>query len=213
MDTLIKALKARGHDILIRNGATYAVVEEHDFKIFLREKNKKEIKKEGNWDRIIYLPTGILSFQIYGYPHREWKDGKLPLEQQLSKLIAQLELSGQEWKELRQKQRKEEEERKERERLQKEFEKRQEEDLRNFKEMLSKAKRWHKANNLRNYINAVEEKALNNSGISSELKDWLDWAKKKADWYDPFVAADDEFLNEIDKETLAIPKRTTYYGW
>lgn len=213
MDTLIKALRVRGHDVIIRNGDTYAIVEEHDFKILLREKNKRQIVKDGNWNSTVFHPLGILYFQFYGYPQREWKDGKLSLEEQLSKIIAQLELSGQEWKELRQKQKKEKEEREERERLQKEFEKRQEEDLIKFKEMLSSATRWHKASNLRNYINAVEENAIKSSGISIVLKNWLEWAKKKADWYDPFVETNDELLTDIDKNTLAIPKRKNYNGW
>jgi hypothetical protein len=213
MDTLIKALRARGHDITFRNGDTYAIVMDHDFKILLREKHRREVVKDGNWDRSIYHPTGVLYFQIHGYPTREWKDGKLPLEEQLPRIIAQFELSGQEWKELREKQRIEEEARIEKQRLQKEFEERQESELRKFKKMLSSASRWHKAENLRNYIKEVEAKALGNGNISYELKNWLEWARQKADWYDPFTEAKDELLDEINKDTLELPKRNPYYGW
>jgi hypothetical protein len=64
MDTLIKALRAGGHDVQIKNGTTYAIVEEHNFKILFREKMKKEIYKDGNWDRTVYHPSGVLSFQL-----------------------------------------------------------------------------------------------------------------------------------------------------
>lgn len=79
--------------------------------------------------------------------------------------------------------------------------------------MLSNATRWQKANNLRDYINAVEEKASKDSGITLEIKDWLIWARKKANWYDPFIESEDELLNNIDKDILVIPKRNIYYGY
>jgi hypothetical protein len=177
-DTLIKALRARGHDIKFRNRETYAIVDEHDFKIIFREKMKREVVKDGKWDRSIYQPTGILSFQMVNHPTKEWTDGKLPLEQQLSKIIAKLELAAREWTLLRMRHKKEEEERKEKERIIKEFEQRQEKELLDFKETLQKASRWHKANNLRNYINEVETKSLANNTYSEELNTWLDWARK-----------------------------------
>jgi hypothetical protein len=176
LDTLIKGLRLRGHDVQIKNGGTYAIVEEGDFKILIREKMKKVVKKDGSWDRTVYHPTGILSFQSN---YREWKDGKLSLEQQLSKIIANLEIAGKEWKERRVQRKREEEERKEKERLQREFLMLQEKDLAEFKETLLKASRWHKANNLREYIHAIEQKAIANNNFSEELKKWLDWAKKK----------------------------------
>ena len=213
MDTLIKALRARGHDVQIKNSTTYAIVEEHDFKILFREKMKKEVYKDGNWDRTVYHPGGILSFQLNDYPTKEWKDGKLPIEAQLSKIIAQLELAGKEWKERRIQWKKDEEERKEKERLQHEFEMRQEKDLTEFKETLLKASRWHKAVNLRNYIDAVEQKAIATNDISEELKNWLEWARKKADWYDPFIEMEDKLLKEVDKESLTIKLKTGYSSW
>jgi hypothetical protein len=36
---------------------------------------------------------------------------------------------------------------------------------------------------------------------SQELNIWLEWAKKKADWYDPMMENSDE-LNDIDMESL-----------
>ena len=210
-DTLIKALRIRGHEIQFRNRETYVIVEGHDFKILFRERMKREVYKDGNWERTVYQPTGILYFQLYSYPRKEWVDGKLPLEQQLSKIIAKLELAGRYWTLLRMQQKKEEDERKEKERIIKEFEQRQEKDLADFKEMFQKASRWHKANNLRNYINEVETKSLANNNNSEELKTWLEWARNKADWYDPFIAREDELLNDVDKNTLTIKKKSSFW--
>ncbi|MDQ6756987.1 MAG: hypothetical protein M3004_08625 [Bacteroidota bacterium] len=207
-DTLIKALRARGHDVLIKNGDTYAVIDEQDFKILFREKMKKVVTKDGSWDRMVYHPTGILSFQVYRYPNKEWKDGKETIEQQLSKIIAYLEIAGMEEKERRIQHKKDEQIRKEKERLKQEFELLQEKELLKFKELLGNASRWHKAKNLRNYIKEVEKKDLGDT--SANLKEWLEWARNKADWYDPFIESKDVMLDDVvDKETLILKRKSS----
>jgi hypothetical protein len=210
-DTLVKALFIRGHKIEFKNGRTYVIIEGHEFNIYLKEKMKQEIIKDGNWNTREYRPTGILTFKLDAYPCTEWKDGKLQLEQQISKIIAKLELSGREWTLLRLRQKKEEEERKEKERIIKEFELLQEKDLSAFKDMLQDASRWHEANNLRNYINEVEIKSSSNNSNSDEHAKWLEWARKKADWFDPFIEQEDDLLKEVNKDTLTINKKTTFW--
>ena len=212
MDTLIKALRARGHDIEMKNDATYVIIEEGDIKIQFREKLKREIIKEARWDSTVLHPTGILAFQIY-YPSKEWKDGKIPIEDQLSKIITRLELIGREEKERRIQSQKEKVLRKEKERIEKEFHLEKEKDLTAFKDTLQKASRWHKVVNLRNYIDSVEQKAIEKNNFSEELKSWVEWARKKAEWYDPFIESEDELLNDVDRETLILKPKSPYYGW
>ncbi len=60
IDTLIKSLKKRGHDILIKNSHTYAIVEEGNIEICMREKLKKVIVHNGYSDGTEYHPNGIL---------------------------------------------------------------------------------------------------------------------------------------------------------
>lgn len=50
---------------------------------------------------------------------------------------------------------------------------------------------------IRAYINALEPKVDMNDEKTSE---WIDWAKKKADWFDPTVAREDELFGERDHE-------------
>ena len=45
---------------------------------------------------------------------------------------------------------------------------------------------------IRRYIEAVRNKP----DAPDNNPDWIDWASKKADWYDPTVARVDEFLGE-----------------
>lgn len=103
--------------------------------------------------------------------------------------------------------------RKEKERIEKEFQMQKEKDLAAFKETLQKASRWHKAVNLRSYIDSVEQKAIETNGVSEDLRNWLEWARKKAEWYDPFIECEDELLNEVDRETLTLKQKPPYYGW
>lgn len=81
---------------------------------------KREVIKEAHWDRTVLHPIGILAFQIY-YPLKEWKDGKLPVKDQLSNIISQLEIIGKEKKERTIQHRKDNDLRKEKERIANDF--------------------------------------------------------------------------------------------
>ena len=51
------------------------------------------------------------------------------------------------------------------------------------------------------------------NNFSEELKSWVEWARKKAEWYDPFIESEDELLNDVDRETLILKSEPPYYGW
>jgi hypothetical protein len=213
-NTLIKALRLRGHDIEVTYSDTYAIIEEHRFKILLRERTKREVYKDRNYDRSRYIPTGILYFQVYRFsPQKEWKDGKVLLEFQLSNIIAYLEIEGEKEKLERIESQKRHEIQKEKERVIKEFEQQKEKDLEDFKTTLLESERWHKSNNLRNYINEVEVRAISNNSYTEKLKEWIEWARNKADWYDPFIAKEDVLLSNIDRITLTIKKEKDIWSW
>lgn len=204
---------SRGHVIEISNGKTNVVIEGHQIEVQFREKLRKEIVKGERWNTANYLPTGLLAFQINGFDTKEWKDGTVPIEDQLSKILARLETIGQE-KKLRELERKREREISEaKEKIRKDYEQRKAQDLKDFKETLLKASRWHKATNLRKYIDEVEAKAIAENNLNDDSKKWLTWARKKADWYDPFIENEDELLAEIDRETLEPVKKTYTLPW
>jgi hypothetical protein len=213
MDALIKLLRARGHDVLLDDNSTYALVKNQRFDISLREKAKR-VPRPDSLSSSEYLPTGILVLKIDRIFHtKEWSDGKNKLEDQLSSILAKLEISSDELNADQLIRNKEREEREKEAVLRKEFQKRQEKELLAFKEIVEKAVRWHKAVNLRNYIDTVEQKAIAGNTISEELTNWLDWARKKADWYDPFIEKEDELLEDVDKENLTIPTKQNYSHW
>jgi hypothetical protein len=204
MDTLIKLLKLRNHRVLISHTDTIVNIKNQEIKISLREKIKRipSTRKYYDYD---YLPTELLIFKIDElFYTKEWSDGKLLLEDQLANIIARLELIEEEMTKRDIEIEKSHNERRQKEIEEKELLKRQENDLNNFKDMLQKASRWHEVNNLRNYISEVEIRAIVNNKNSEELKTWLEWARKKTDWYDPFIEEEDVNLSGVDKNTLTL---------
>jgi hypothetical protein len=90
MDTFIKVIRARGHKIIIEYDSTYVLVSEEKIKITFREKLKRTVVKNNNWETNVNLPTGVLTFRAdISFTNSEWKDGKIPLEQQISKILYQ----------------------------------------------------------------------------------------------------------------------------
>jgi hypothetical protein len=71
-----------------------------------------------------------------------------------------------------------------------------------FKLLLNAAQRYHDVKLMREYIQSKEELAKNNCTLNDDLINWLDWARKKADWYDPHIEAYDELLCDFDRDRL-----------
>lgn len=204
MDTLIKALRTRGHEIKIKGGNTYVSIFEEDYVIWLRERLKKVKIQRERWDYTEKRPSGTLTFRIneYHYYSKEWADGKHPLESRLPSILASLELMAKKrhdeqirWEIQRQEQ-------KEKERIAKEIQDRKEEELMNFKEIFKNAIRHDKAEIIRKYAAEMKKFAIARNEMTDELKAEIAWIMKKADWYDPFIEADDEFLDDVDRESL-----------
>ncbi|WP_414733909.1 hypothetical protein [Acetobacterium carbinolicum] len=72
---------------------------------------------------------------------------------------------------------------------------------------------FEKACRIRSYIAAIES-ASQQGEFEKDVSDWIDWANKKADWFDPVVARNDEFFGvrehkkSEDEKSL---KRKGYY--
>jgi len=67
-----------------------------------------------------------------------------------------------------------------------------------------------KADDLRKYINIFEENAIKNNTLTEEKQNWIEWARKKADWYDPFINAKDELLEDVDKDSLTFKNQRSW---
>jgi hypothetical protein len=203
MDTLIKLMRARGHEITLKYGGTYAVVKGEEIKIACREKTKI-VKHPGKpWPTRKFIPTGILSFKSEGYHRGEWVDGSKKLEDQLSRILATLETSVNELLAYWESSKKREEEIKAQKLIEQKIALRKEQEINAFQQLLKKALRWQQATILRKFLEEAESRATADIE-SSYFKEWLFWARSKADWFDPSIEAEDALLEGVDRNSFIL---------
>ena len=145
-----------------------------------------------------YHPTGILAFVIESYPHKEWVDGAKLIESKLSDILVYLELKCNEMHEywLEQARKRQIQEEEERQRL--EIKARKKKELHSFEDFFNQAIRWQQARFMRDYLSTVIKNAESNLNNNSEFSNWIIWAQRKIDWYDPLINAKDDLLDDSD---------------
>jgi len=208
MDTMIKASRNRGHEFINKNNSVYVRLFGEEFQISCREKSRKITVMDKYGEKTEYEPTGILSFRLgESFRMKEWIEGKIPIEEQVSKILAGIEYRG--WKEQEERIKREKiwAENREKQRIAKELEERKAKELADFKELFKKSKRHEEAEVIRRYIQKLEDYAISKNELTEELNEKIAWARKKAEWYDPFVEAYDELLNDVDREELKFKKQ------
>ncbi len=200
LDALIKLLRSRGHDIMIEYGRTCAVVYGSKIEISVKEKLKYEMNERLGFKD--YSASGLLSFKIEGYHERTWSDVKESIENQLSSILAKIEVLGSELQEYRIRNEKLQREREEKERIEREIKENKENEFKRFRDLFIQATLLHKANVLRQYIRTVESNAAKTGAQTEELNSWIDWAMKKIAWIDPLINQDDPILDDSYKKIL-----------
>ena len=78
---------------------------------------------------------------------------------------------------------------------------RKEQEIRLVKELVNKAEDYRIAKEIREYIQAMID-----SGNEDITPEWIEWALKKADWYDSSIATEDEYLGKRQHEKSAEEK-------
>lgn len=193
-DTIIKVFKARGH---LFEGSTVHLGKQR-YEISIREKLTKldEYKKR---------PTNILCLKVYaGYPRFEIYDSKsLSIEERISRAVAKVELEVEYFLRVWAENDRRAEAVRQREIAEAEILARKKKELTDFKLLLNAAQRHDDVKLIRAYIQSKEDAARKNNTLNDDLRNWIEWARKKADWYDPHVEAYDDLLNEVSRVTLA----------
>jgi hypothetical protein len=194
MDTLVKALRARGHEIY---GSWQFKGEPYRFD--LREVLGRP--QDGSYKKI---PTGNLCLKIgREYGQREWHDAKeVKLEDKISRIIAHLEIDLEYAKECALANEKFQDEWRRKTEEKRQIQEHKEKELVNFKLLLSTARRAREAKMIREYLDHVEANSKADSIPSIEFQSWLEWARRKADWYDPITDNQDDLLDEVDKSSI-----------
>lgn len=142
---------------------------------------------------------------------RRFRDGKsITLEEQLGDLMIAIFIAINDAKIAREEREEAERKRQEEQRKREELHERYNEEVELTLALENQAEDFAMACKIRALINEVESKADNDG----EISEWTTWAKAKADWYDPTVAAKDEFFGEREheksKEQKKLEKR---YYW
>lgn len=218
-DTLIKLVRKRGHDLKIitnhkyynYNGTKLIIFDEY-FDIRLRETNKRVVEEdESGWKRSVYYPTGKLCLKTDDYPSYEWVDSKTKaLEDKLPDILAYFELQAKRKKVERIERDIRNKEYERQKKIEEELKQKRYKELNDFKSLINSSGRWHKSVSLRNYLDTFEANAKANNSLDENKIEWLKWALKKADWYDPFIESEDELFKDVNRDTLEIRKKSWF---
>lgn len=226
LDTLAKAVEPLGGKLkdnltFIINGETIKIsFSEAKDKVehtLTKEENRRLLEYQESRKRYSYISQP----QIPKYDHpyngrltldisqgKSFRDGSVPLEERLGDILIELYVAAENTK--RDRLRKEEAERQRREEERKREERRKRHDLEVDKTLALKheAEDYDIACKIRQYIAAYVA-----AHSDEDLSEWAEWATGKADWYDPTVSREDEFLGVRDHTKEADKKEPKRYSW
>jgi len=146
-------------------------------------------------------PTGRLTFTLGSWISRKWNDTERSLiEARLSGIVAAI--VG-----LAEAKRAKEEEEDRRRRTYEEARARHEEQVRarneerrQLRALVRDASRLQRAQRMREFIAAVEDRVRQDGALTPEKHRWIEWAGAKADWLDPLVRRSDPILDAPEPE-------------
>jgi len=202
MDCFVKAMRYRGHNFKISHQQSYVVLGEIEVEMTIRETRTKASSNE-KWGFARYDPTGRLSIQFGKFTETvSCTDGKVLVEEQLSKLIAKLELLKERLKVQEEENRRRRIAYEEERRIEMEAQNRKKMETGLLRQILEDSNLWKQAQLLREYIDHIETKAIGEGKLEGEIAEWIDWARKKADWLDPLTESYDEMLKEVEPKSF-----------
>lgn len=154
-----------------------------------------------------YTPSGILTISAGRWPGRNWRDtGRTSLDDRLGEIVNGLFSLAEEIRVKQEEERRREEARRLAEERYQFLKERLEKEQARFKHLELEAHNYERASRLRVYADAVEQNALASpDGLTEEARNWLAWARAKADWLDPLVKVSDPILDAPE------PKRRGYW--
>ena len=204
MDTLFKALEARGHQVGVQDGYQRSLgvrIDGEPIEFGLEERFQRIAHPDQNNSRLEswmrkryqYIPTSSLILKIVAWGvegiQKSWSDGKTAkLETCLNDFIVGLLKVAEAVKARRLRREQEEQLRREAERQRQEEAQKRQEELARRQALEQEATNWAKAQQLRAYLAAVKDMLHAKHGAiqsGSQADQWLNWAHQHADRLDP----------------------------
>ena len=182
----------------------------------IKQLNEYEQDKRYSWSRPPqirkndHIPNGSLTFCV-NKAERFRDTSNNTLEMRLGEILLALYRESENVRSVRQaweeKKRKAEEEARQQELLKQ----RKRNEIERLHALENEAEDYDKACKIRAYIAAVQADPV----LSQEKKEWIQWAKQKADWIDPIISARDPFLGIRDHKENDSEKqpRLEYWDW
>lgn len=154
-------------------------------------------------------PTGYLSLKVHhSLRTREWTGTKrTPLEKKIDFLLLKLEEFAKKEKEYQEYLEKTWAESRKKEEIEKQIKAKRDQELIRFKELIERSERYNKTKQLREFLEAMEDEALIKKKVTPELNEFLTWAVKKIDWYDPVIEREDDVFEKVNRNTLEVKTR------
>ncbi|WP_316795368.1 hypothetical protein [Pedobacter agri] len=212
MDALFKMVKRNGGKVSVAPHSTLILIDGEEFFVALREKQNRieQIDHRNSWISYDFVGSGTLIFKIgeQTWRSKEWSDtAYTKIEEKLESILESLREMAIKEKKDRADQIVKQQEREAEAKVKRNLEKLREDELARFIELKNNSVKWENAQRIRRYLDDMERQGQSEGNIGDELKAYLEWSRSKADWYDPLVAAKDELLNEVDRDTLSVVKK------
>ena len=207
IDSLIKALEARGYLVYINNGALCVKIFGIEIKIELKEKSKRiKIQPTKTWhfNDYEFLPTNIFTLSIgnsyseHGIQKNYGDIKSVKVEERLNDFIIGLLLTSQDRIALDILREKEDKIREERKRVEEERLAAIKNEKKKLQELKLNVENYHQSNIIRSYISEYKQKLLDDSLTEEqkkEIENYIEWALKQADRLDPFVESPPSILD------------------
>lgn len=195
MDTFTKLIRHRGHTISKEYWYKGVLIDGIFIEIDLREASRR-VPAKPPYSGTMLEPIGEFIFKVGRYSgDREWRDGKVKLEGMLARIVAKIELLAQNEKEWEERAEISRLKREEEEKRKAEIKKRRDEEVEKFNRLVKLSEQYDKTLIIRQYIEAVKQRAINTNNLTPEKQEWINWATDKADWIDPLTNKPDDILD------------------
>jgi len=171
--------------------------EENQLRKYEEDKKRYSWASKPNLRKYDYVFNGQLCININHIQNKRFRDTKSSIvEDQLGILLIEMYEASEIIRKERKTREEERRKREESERLREERRKNYMIEVERTVALTNMAQDYAVACKIRAFVATLES----SRNLSGEDLKWIDWAKKKADWYDPITAREDEFLGKRDHE-------------
>lgn len=206
MAAFLLATRHRGYRIEVNEKDTLIHIGYQPLPILLRERTKRVQQTDRGyaWRGTQLVPSGTFYMHMtYRFKERDWKISDGAVSDEAESMLDRLESASQRIDEYYRDLERRWAERAAREKAEKERDERRRTELAGFKKLLQAASRWQQAQWIRGFLSALENNEAADGGGSTDRTGWFEWARAKADWYDPLIEAEDEWMGNVSRETLS----------